>query len=282
MKIGPALEQGRRALRSQSETPSLDAQVLLADILTRDRAWVLAHPEAVLTEDQRRRYEAGLKACREGQPLAYVLGWWEFYGRRFRIAPQVLIPRPETELMVEQALELIRDRPKSCQVIDIGTGSGCIAVTLAAEVKNLEIAAADVDLSALSVAQVNAEQLGVVERIRFVCADLLRGLKGPFDLICANLPYIPTAELQKLRVGEREPRRALDGGVDGLAVIRRFIDMLPGTMNGGATVLMEIGDGQGRSVAAYVRERFDSAAVQVHHDLAGRERLVRMGRGGEA
>jgi release factor glutamine methyltransferase len=280
MKIGPALDRGRRALRSQSETPGLDAQVLLADILDRNRAWVLAHPEADLTERQRRRYVTALQDCLEGRALAYVLGWWEFYGRRFRVTPQVLIPRPETELMVEQALEIAHGRSnKLLHAIDVGTGSGCVAVTLAAEAENVKLIAADVDRAALSVARVNTERHSVVDRIRFVCTDLMRGFKGPFDLICANLPYIPTAELGRLRVGEREPRRALDGGVDGLAVVRRLIDMLPGKMNRETTVLIEIGDGQGESVTGYLRERFGFVKVQVHRDLAGRERLVQMERG---
>jgi release factor glutamine methyltransferase len=281
MKIGPALEQGRRVMSSQSETPSLDAQVLLADILGRDRAWVLAHPEAVLNEDQSRRYTASLRACREGQALPHVLGWWEFYGRRFRCTPEVLIPRPETELLVDHALETINVKGNNLRILDVGTGSGCVAVTLAAEASNVQVFATDVDQTALRVARDNAKRHDVQERIRLICADLLLGVLGPFNLICANLPYIPTDELAALRVGEREPRLALDGGQDGLGVLRRFIEMLPGKLDGGATVLMEIGDGQGEAVTAWIRARLESVRMKVHHDLAGRQRLLCMRYGGE-
>lgn len=274
MKIGPALERGRRALRSKSETPSLDVQVLLADILQRDRAWILAHPEAALSEQQRARYLGALEACQSGEALPHVLGWWEFYGRRFRCPPQVLIPRPETELLVERALDLLRPPLQQRRLLDVGTGSGCVAVTLAAEIPDVMIFAVDIQRSALRVAQQNALKHRVGERVKLVCADLLRGVVGRFDLICANLPYVPTAELRRLPVGRREPWRALNGGDDGLDVLRRLVDMLPGKTTPGGAVLLEIGDAQAKPMVAWIGDRLRPASVEVVRDLAGKERLL--------
>lgn len=254
----------------------LDVQVLLADILQRERAWILTHPEARLSEEQRDRYLEALQACQKGQALPHVLGWWEFFGRRFLCPPEVLIPRPETELMVERALEVLMSLPASAQVVDVGTGSGCVAVTLAAESPSSLVYAVDIEQAALRVTRQNALAHGVGKRVKPVRADLLRGLVGPFDLICANLPYIPSDELGDLQVVEREPRRALDGGVDGLEVVRRFIAMIPSKVSSSASVFVEIGAEQAQPLMDWIGQSFESVHVDVARDLAGRQRLLCM------
>jgi release factor glutamine methyltransferase len=226
LRVAQALEHGRQALLNRSTTPNLDAQLLLMKAADQTRAWVLAHPEAELDASQARQFQHDLAELAAGTALPYILGWWEFYGRRFRLSRKVLIPRPETELLVEQALNWLQ-RVDGGRALDLGTGSGCLAVTLAAERPGVRVLAADIEREALQQARLNASWYGVEERISFVQADLLSPLRGPFDVICANLPYIPTAALADLEVARREPARALDGGRDGLSCRRAWRLLTP-------------------------------------------------------
>lgn len=268
------------------ETPVLDAQVLLAHVLGKDRSWVLAHPEAILTPKQETALETAIRQRQAGMPLPYILGQWEFFGLDFEVTPDVLIPRPETELLVETALAWLRTHPQHLyRFVDVGTGSGCIPVALAVHVPRARIIATDVSADALAVAFGNAVKHGVEERIEFVECDLLPTDDDPWviesdfelgaiNILTANLPYIPTETLHGLDVYTQEPTLALDGGPDGLETVRRLLSLIAGRMEPGSLVLLEIENRQGGTARLLARAAFPSAEVFIKKDLAGNDRLV--------
>lgn len=275
--LGELQKELTRRLQRQSESAALEAQVLLAHILGRSRAWVLAHPEARLTAEQGEQLRLALQRLAQGEAFPYVLGKWEFYGQSWLVTPETLIPRPETELLVEEALRWLRSHPDRRLAVDVGTGSGCIAVSLAQRIADLQVVATDLSWGALRVAQENARRAGVGQRVHLVQADLLPPGRDRFALVCANLPYIPTELLEQLAVGRREPRLALDGGRDGLCVIRRLLERLPGRLAAPALVLLEIDPRQEQAAHELAQRVFPRAVVQVVPDLAGLPRLVRIG-----
>jgi len=282
LTIGAAQVQARQTLKEVSDTPGQEAQLILADLLDRPRAWILAHPEFILGEADKRSFGVALARLAKGEPLPYVLGWWEFYGRRFRLAPSVLIPRPESELLVEKALERLRLIPAPVRIVDVGTGSGCLGVTLAAEVPNLCLAATDVSAEPLRVARRNAHEHGVEGRISFVQADLLDPLAGPFDLVVANLPYVPSSALRGTPVGRWEPGLALDGGPDGLEMTGRLLRSLPGKLSPTGAAFLEIGADQGKAVQSAAKLALPDADVQITQDLAGHDRVLEIRCGAHA
>jgi release factor glutamine methyltransferase len=255
-----------------------DLQILLAHVLGQPRAWVLAHPEATLTEEQTRDWKAALAHLRRGIPLPYVLGRWEFYGLEFIVTPKVLIPRPETELLVETALSLIRQANSAIRnCIDVGTGCGCIAVALAFHAPSLTLTATDISPDALAIAHANAEKHGVTGHIELHIADLLDCpalAERRFDLLVANLPYIPTSTLRMLEVYDREPSLALDGGADGLDLIRRLLQTAPAHLAAGGALLLEIEASQGSDAVEMAIKAFPQAEIKVLPDLSGRDRLL--------
>ncbi len=257
-----------------SETPLLDAQVLLARMLDKSRTWVLTHPDSILTPEQQTALHAALERLQGSEPLPYVLGEWEFYDRIFSLTPQVLIPRPETELLVQEALKWLGSARPNRLACDVGTGSGCIAITLAAHVPDLHLLAVDISLPALQVAASNAERYMVSQQIDFLQNDLLKGVGGHFDLICANLPYIPSEKLHSLPIYGREPDLALDGGPDGLELIQRLLSHAPRNMTPGGLLLMEIEDTQGEAVLELAKKTFPASNPRVLTDLAGLDRLL--------
>ncbi|MEW6567454.1 MAG: peptide chain release factor N(5)-glutamine methyltransferase [Chloroflexota bacterium] len=275
--IGDLLDQTRRRLAAISASPGLDAQVLLAAVLGVERERILAHPELRLEAEQVAALTEHTDRLLAGEPLPYVLGWWEFYGRRYRVGPDVLIPRPETELLVEQALAFLHSRPGATRGLDVGTGSGCIAVTLAAECPALRMIATDLSLAALSVARANAAEHGVANRVDLVACDLVSPLAARFDLVCANLPYIPRTALPGVGLARREPLLALHGGEEGLDLILRLMAALPRLLEPDGLALMEIEAGQGEAVRAVARGLLQ-VAVEVRQDLAGRDRLLTLRR----
>jgi release factor glutamine methyltransferase len=272
-----------RTLRPFSETPALDAQILLSHITKKPRAWILAHPEYRLSPEEEDALEEAVSRLRRGVPLPYVLGWWEFYGLKFRVTPSVLIPRPETELLVEHALAWLRTRFEegessllSPRVLEVGTGSGCIAVTLAVHLPALRIVATDISAAALDVARENAKKHGVADRIDFICTNLFDAplTPAPFDLILANLPYIPTQTLRSLPVFRSEPALALDGGADGLSLIRALLNAAPKHLASGGMILLEIEASQGTEALALAYDAFSQADIKLFQDLSGRDRLI--------
>jgi len=262
-------------LQPNSDTPRLDAQVLLAHIAGKPRSWLLAHPEEHLLPEQFEAFIQASERLEHGEPLPYLLGHWEFYGLDFLVSPEVLIPRPETELLVQHALDYLHTFPERRWVADIGTGSGCIAVVLASQVSNLRLLATDISLPALEVARSNAEKHRVADRIDFIWADLLDFPPAvPFDLLCANLPYIPSAILSAFAVTKREPSLALDGGRDGLELIHKLLRRARGYLAPGGLMLLEIEARQGSKALTLAQRFFPDAQVQVFQDLSGRDRLL--------
>lgn len=259
-------------------------RTLLAHVLGQSREWVIAHPEAELTPDQRNRFENLVAQAERGVPLPYLLGHWEFFGLDFIVTPAVLIPRPETELLVERALILANQQStisnQQPAILDVGTGSGIIAVTLAVKLPEAQVAAIDISPAALAIAKANAERHGVSDRVQFIEADLLSPLfivhchHCSFNIICANLPYIPSADLAPLDVAKHEPTLALDGGPDGLALIRRLLADAPKVLAPNGAILLEIEYRQGEAVTALARETFPNVNVTVHKDLAGLDRVA--------
>lgn len=261
-------------LAARQRIDSLDAHVLLSEVLGVDRAYLLAHPEAPLTPEQAERFAALVARCADGEPVAYILGRRAFYDRDFFVTPDVLIPRPETELLLERALEWVGDR--SVAAADVGTGSGALAVTLTANRPQAQVYATDISPAALAVARKNAERYGV--GVSFYEGDLLaplieRGIR--LDLIMANLPYIASDELATLAVSRYEPRLALDGGADGLDLIRRLLAQIPGAINPGALILLEIGAGQGTAALALAQATLRPQRAELIHDYAGLDRIIR-------
>ena len=267
-------------LASHTDTPALDASVLLAHIIARPRTWVMAHPEFTLTTEQQNHLDDSLERLERGESFPYVLGHWEFFGREFDITPDVSIPRPETELLVEKALAWLEDSPVRRTVADVGTGSGVIAVSIAVNMPDAYVLATDISHEALEVARNNARKFDALHRIDFVQCDLLPGhvaslaTERHFDLICANLPYIPTATLNSLPIFEREPTLALDGGEDGLALIRRLLQIGPEWLAPNGMMLLEVESTRGIQALNYACDLFSEATIHLHQDLAGQDRLL--------
>lgn len=278
--LGQTLDELIAKLSALSETPGLDAQVLLAHVTGKSRAWVLAHTDAVLTPAQQEALRQALSQLEAGTPLPYVIGQWEFFGLQFKVTPSTLIPRPETELLVERAIAWLQAAPQRRTVADVGTGSGCIAISLAKHIPDLWVVGTDVSLDALKVARENACRHSVQKRIDLVQCDLLPAhsemlsTRHHFDLICANLPYIPTSVLHGLPIYGREPELALDGGQDGMDLIRRLLAIAPEWLAPGGAIFLEIEASQGPAVLGLAYDAFLQARISLEKDLAGRDRLV--------
>jgi release factor glutamine methyltransferase len=263
-----------------SESPRLDAQVLLSHVTGRPRTWLLAHARSPVEPALVERLDALARRLEAGEPLPYVVGHKGFFGLDFELTRDVLIPRPETELLVERAVAWLRTTPRRRRIADVGTGCGCIAISVAVNVEDAEIFGTDISLAALQVAARNADAHGVADRIRLVNCDLLpvhqADLNGRrrFDLVCANLPYVPTAQLRQLRVYGREPLRALDGGPDGLEQIRKLLAVVPEWLAPGALILLEIESSQGPRALSLAYDAFHAASIELRQDLAGHDRLL--------
>lgn len=273
--IAEALREAR-ARFTTSESPGLDAHVLLAASLGVDRTHLLGHPEQVLSAAQAEAFGAWVERHAAGEPVAYILGRRGFYDLDLLVTPDVLIPRPETELLLERALAFAQQRP-GLTAVDIGTGSGALAVTFATHTPGAAVYAVDISPQALAVARQNAEAQGAA--VTFFEGDLLQPLieRGiQVDLLMANLPYIATDEVPRLDVSHYEPVLALDGGPDGLDLVRRLLAQLPQVARPGALVLLEIGADQGAATLALV-----GATGQLFQDYAGLDRIVSMVWAGE-
>jgi len=269
------LQDARQQL-SVVETPGLEAQLLLGSVLNLSRTAVMTHPERLLTAEQLNQLESLLNRRLSGEPLPYILGHWEFYGLDLLVTPSVLIPRPETELLVEQALSWLTDHPMRRRVADVGVGSGAISLALAKHIPDVSIFATDQSRSALRLAQQNGSRHNLSQRISLVQADLLTAARYPFDLVCANLPYIPTATMLGLDVARHEPVSALDGGPDGLRLIERLLTDSSRWMAPGGCMLLEIEAGQGQSSLELARSLLPLAAVRILMDHADQPRLLRI------
>lgn len=289
--IREAIERLRAA---GSETPRLDAEVLLANILGVDRTAIVAHPEAPVGDGAAERFGEALIRREAGEPVAFIRGIKEFLGLAFATDGRALIPRPETERLVELAeLEVGRRligaaRPVGSppiRVVDVGTGSGAVAISLAVRLRargmldDVVILATDDSHDALELARENAVGHAVGDRVEFRVADLVPGDERPFDVVLANLPYVRSDALDDLPVATSfEPRHALDGGPDGLAVIGRLLEILPEILAGDGTALLEIGADQEAAIEGAVAEVPGRWTCIVERDLAGLPRVARIER----
>ena len=279
-----ALEAMAMRLAPFSDTPQLDAQVLIAHVLNQPRSWLLAHDDQALNAQQAGSLDDLVRRLEQAEPLPYVIGHWEFFGLDFELTPDVLIPRPETELLLERAIPWLQSSQRP-SLADIGTGCGCIAVCLAAHVPGAHILATDISSAALEVAKRNARKHRVENQIEFIECDILPHSPSPsqsgmsagvpeFDLICANLPYIPTSKLRTLPIYGREPTLALDGGEDGLAPLRKLLQLAPTYLKPGGRLLLEIEATRGPAALSLAYDAFEEAEIHLYQDLAQQDRLL--------
>ncbi|MCB0166820.1 MAG: peptide chain release factor N(5)-glutamine methyltransferase [Anaerolineae bacterium] len=272
------------------DSPRLDAELLLAHILGRERTWLYRYPQAEVSKANLAAFLKLIDRRVQREPVAYLIGHKAFYGLDFVVTPDTLIPRPETELLVETAIAWagasIRAQAEASthsqkpqySIVDVGTGSGCIAVTLAKMVSEAHVTAVDLSDRALAVAHLNAERHEVADRMTFLIGDLLASLRAPVDLIASNPPYVDPDELTSPftapEVHRYEPRLALDGGEAGLAVVQRLLAQSPLFLKPGGMLLVEIGATQGNVVKKWAQAEFPTALVEIKPDLAGWDRLL--------
>jgi release factor glutamine methyltransferase len=273
-----ALQQGTERLRHLGQGRR-DAELLLLRVLHRDRAWLLTHREAELSPDEWARYAEWLARRARHEPVQYIVGEQEFWGLALKVTPDVLIPRPETEHLVEAALarvEAMRSRVEAgnapLRIADVGTGSGAIAIALAHALPQAEVTALDLSTAALRVAEENAARHGLAERIRFLHSDLLQAVASErFEVIVSNPPYVPAGELLEAQVQQYEPHGALFAGPSGLDIYERLIPQAEALLTPGGGLLLEIGHGQKTALEDFLRA-FDD--VSFIHDLQGIPRVA--------
>jgi len=263
----------------EPDQAGIDAEVLARNTLGWDRATYLTEGRVAAPAGFLTRYERVVTRRERREPVSLITGYREFWGHEFEVTPDVLTPRPETEILVEEALLRLRGRGGDrARVVDIGTGSGCLAVSVALESPGWQVTAVDVSIEALKVARRNAARHGVAHRVRWVCAQLLDGFAGTrdVDLIMANLPYIPESEMRSLppEVREYEPHRALVGGRDGLDAIRALVEETDRHLSQGGWLVMECGVDQSDAVAQHVSSVNALEVVEIRNDLQGIPRVL--------
>lgn len=258
-----------------SPSARLDAEVLLMSFLAMDRLQLWLHPERNLTEAEAAGFSCWVDRRRRGEPVAYILGQKEFWSLSFAVGPGVLIPRPETECLIEEVLRLYPPPGEGLRIADIGTGSGAIAVVLARELPSARVVATDLSADALRVARQNARIHGVADGMEFFQGDLLATVPGDFDILCSNPPYIPEAEYAILPAGIRdfEPASALIAGPEGLDVHRRIIGEGVGRLKAGGRIYLEIGEGQRDAVGKMLREA-GYEEISFRKDYGGIDRVA--------
>jgi release factor glutamine methyltransferase len=274
VNLRQTLENARRTLFDNNiEEPSLEGEILLRHVLGISRACLFSQLEKQLDSKQAKALKQALKRRLDGEPTAYITGHREFYGLDFIVDRRVLIPRPETELLVEQSIARAK-KHKILKIADIGTGSGAIAVSLAVNLPGVTIYALDISAEALEVAAINCKNYKVADKVILIQGDMLEALPEPVDLIIANLPYVKTSDLKAQKALAYEPMLALNGGENGMDIIRIFCSHVGEKLNIKGCVLMEIGQGQAKSVAALLKKAFPEAYVEIFRDLAGIERMM--------
>lgn len=278
MTVREALSKGTAILKeADSEAPALEAGVLLCHVLDKDKVYLFAHGEDLLEPGLESRYFSAVRERVNSVPLQYITGHQEFMSLDFIVNPAVLIPRQDTEILVETVLEHVkRQKAVPLDILDIGTGSGCIAVSLAHYLPSARVTAVDISEAALTVARSNAERNGVAKRVAFIRSDLFDGIAHDrkFGVIVSNPPYIPAGDIQGLmrQVKDHEPRTALDGGQDGLAFYRRIADEAAMWLKPGGLLAFEVGYDQAPEVSRLLQGRYtDIGSVR---DLAGIGRVV--------
>jgi release factor glutamine methyltransferase len=284
MTLDEAIAEGSAALGNDAESARRDARLLLGNVCARTAAWMMANGDAVLADDDVARFYAAISRRAAGEPVAYILGQVGFYGRTFTITPDVLIPRPETEQLVTLALEALEKVERPLRLCDVGTGSGAIAITLAAERPDARVVATDLSPAALTLAAKNAKALGVETRIEFRLQEGLCEARtdGRFGAIVANLPYVRTADLaQSPDPTSFEPRLARDGGRDGLAAYRTLLRGVSRVLHRDGWLVLEAGPDTVEDLKMLALEALDgNADARVVRDYAGLPRIVEVRRTG--
>jgi release factor glutamine methyltransferase len=278
MTLADVLQETGRRLEAVGGTGRLDAALLLEHVTGERRESIITGDARVLTDDEHTAFARAVERRLAGTPIAYITGAAGFYGRTFAVDERVLVPRPETEHLVEAAVTTLRASGKTAgRIADIGTGCGAIAIVLAVELPDAWVFGTDVSHGAIDVARRNAARNNVFQQCTFLCGDLAQplGRFGPFDAVIANLPYIPAAAIPAAPDPVAfEPRLALDGGADGLAIYRRLIPQLPPILAPEASVLLEAAPGTIELLAELVEAAFPGARVEIGTDYAGSSRFL--------
>jgi release factor glutamine methyltransferase len=280
MTIGEALRDATARLGpSGSDSPRQEAGWLLRHVLRKTTTWLTVHDGDRIHADTIDSLRSLLLRRLGGEPLSYVLAEAEFYSRRFYVDSRVLVPRPESEQLVERAIKFARENSSSIssslRVVDLGTGSGVLAITLALELADIEVIASDISEPALDVARINVDRHKVGQRVALRQSDLLGNFHGPIDLLVANLPYVRSDVISELQPEvRREPRLALDGGPDGFAAYRRLFQQARSLVSPVGGLFFEIGDDQGLLARSEAESWFPDRDVKIISDLAGRDRVV--------
>jgi release factor glutamine methyltransferase len=276
LMLGDWLGKAAQALHSLPDEPAASVCALAASVLGKQGYWPQAHPEFQLNQAQREILDDKFTQLLSGEPLPYLTENQAFYGLDFYVNPDVLIPRPETEILVEAALGWLGKFSGPCLAADAGTGSGCIAIAISKNTPQTHFLASDISFSSLQVAKRNCLTYQLHERIDLLQCDLLGRLQTRFDLICANLPYIPSAKLANLEVARHEPLTALDGGRDGLDLIIRLLEQAQQLINTPGLILLEIEFSQAAAIESIIRCYFPQAGITISHDLNHLPRLVKI------
>ncbi len=271
--IGLWLEEITQQLISVSDTPTLEAQVIAAHILHKPRSWIIAHVDQQISSTESKKGNALIVRRCSGEPLPYLLGHWEFYGLNFFISNNVLIPRPETELLVDHAISFLKGN-RNALVVDVGSGSGCIAISIAMNTQANKILATDISFPALQVADQNRLNFGLADRLQLINCDLLLPFETRFNLICANLPYIPSLKLNDLHVSKHEPKLALDGGNQGIDFIERLLVQAASRLRPQGCILLEIEETTSATCLDMARYHFPLSVIEICPDHAGKPRLM--------
>lgn len=274
MTIRQALSRAKEILvASNIEDPPLESELLLRHALKISRVQLYLELERELGSKDEQAFWHLIERRLNYEPTAYIIGHREFYGLDFYVDPNVLIPRPESELLIEKTLKLAEEHAVST-IVEVGTGCGAIAISLSLSLPQVKIYATDVSASALKVALFNCQEHEVVNRICLLQGDMLDPLPEPVDLIVANLPYVAESELSWISTLNFEPSLALNGGSDGLGKIRQLCTQISDKLRLGGYLLLEIGQGQRRAVTTLLRSLFPSAEIEVAPDLSGIDRVV--------
>jgi release factor glutamine methyltransferase len=274
--IHQALTEAAETLRAAGiDTAVLDARVLLCHALGLGEEYLLGSQETPINQDIAGQYRKFVARRQQHEPIAHITHKKEFWSLDFTVTPATLVPRPESETLVESALQRFPDRDRAYEIVDFGTGSGCLLITLLRELPKSIGIGIDISTSALAVASANAKALGVAPRARFVQGDWAKNIKGAFDIIIGNPPYIAEGEINKLApdVAKFEPHTALFGGADGLDAYRALMPQVARLLKSNGTALFEIGQGQTAGITKIIREA-GLKAVEVKPDLAGIDRCI--------
>lgn len=263
-----------KEIESSSETPMLDARVILAHVLGKDQVYVMTERDVVLPRAHEWVYREAIEKRKKGTPIAYITGMKEFMGMDFRVSESVLIPRADTEVLVEKAIEILKCRNEA-KVLDLCCGSGAIGLSIAKFIEDAHVVLADISKEAIGVSRENAVLLGLDGRVDFVVSDLFEGISGSFDLIASNPPYISGKDMETLPkdVADYEPHGALYGGEDGLDFYRKITEIAISRLNKDGVLIFEIGYDQGDEVMD-IMKRNGFKGIELLRDLSGRPRVV--------